>query len=129
MFDYTAHGDAINIAARLEGANKYLGTRVCVSADTAARIPGFHGRPVGTLLLKGKRQGTAAFEPLPESSPANSTLAAYLEAYALLDTGHADALKRFRELCDACADDPLVRFHLDRLEAGCTGTQIVLKQK
>ena len=35
LFDYTAHGDAINTAARLEAANKYLGTRICVSAETA----------------------------------------------------------------------------------------------
>ena len=32
FFDYTAYGDTINIAARLEAANKQLGTRICVSA-------------------------------------------------------------------------------------------------
>ena len=47
LFDYTAHGDAINIAARLEGANKYLGTRICVSADTVKQVPDFAGRPIG----------------------------------------------------------------------------------
>ena len=52
-FDYTAHGDAINTAARLEGANKYLGTRICVSEETARRCPSFTGRPAGTVLLKG----------------------------------------------------------------------------
>ena len=35
FFDYTAYGDTINIAARLEAANKYLGTRICVSAAVA----------------------------------------------------------------------------------------------
>jgi len=35
FFDYTAYGDTINIAARLEAANKHLGTRICVSASAA----------------------------------------------------------------------------------------------
>ena len=35
FFDYTAYGDTINTAARLEAANKHLGTRICVSAAAA----------------------------------------------------------------------------------------------
>lgn len=63
-FDYTAYGDAINVAQRLEGANKTLGTRVLASAAVAERVPGFHGRPVGRLLLRGRAEPVAAFEPL-----------------------------------------------------------------
>jgi class 3 adenylate cyclase len=42
FFDYTAYGDTINTAARLEAANKHLGTRICVSAavaDAAEKFP------------------------------------------------------------------------------------------
>src|SRR6516225_109144 len=53
FFDYTAYGDTINTAARLEAANKALGTRILVSADTAERVEGFRGRPVGDLMLRG----------------------------------------------------------------------------
>src|SRR5258707_3224630 len=35
FFDYTAYGDTINTAARLEAANKLFGTRICVSAAVA----------------------------------------------------------------------------------------------
>lgn len=63
-FDYTAYGETINIAARLEAANKVLGTRLLVSAATAAGIGGFLGRPVGDLLLRGCVHPVAAFEPL-----------------------------------------------------------------
>src|SRR3954467_1877470 len=49
FFDYTAYGDTVNIAARLEAANKHLGTRICVSATVADGAEAFRGRPVGDL--------------------------------------------------------------------------------
>src|SRR3954452_13882183 len=57
FFDYTAYGDTINIAARLEGANKFLGTRICVSATVAEATENFQGRPVGDLMLRGRPGG------------------------------------------------------------------------
>src|SRR6202035_4858348 len=54
FFDYTAYGDTINVAARLEAANKQLGTHICVSGTLAAKAAEFHGRPVGDLILRGK---------------------------------------------------------------------------
>lgn len=35
--DYTAHGDAINLAARLQEANKFLGTSICIGPNVAAQ--------------------------------------------------------------------------------------------
>ena len=64
FFDYTAHGDTMNTAARLETANKYLGTRICVSAAVADGANNFRGRPVGDLLLRGRSEPLRAFEPL-----------------------------------------------------------------
>ena len=59
FFDYTAYGDTINIAARLEAANKQLGTRICVSAILAAKVKDFRGRPVGDLYAEGQVGGPA----------------------------------------------------------------------
>src|SRR3979411_2321166 len=47
FFDYTAYGDTINTAARLETANKFLRTRSCVSATLAAATEKFKGQPAG----------------------------------------------------------------------------------
>ena len=64
FFDYTAYGDTINIAARLETANKFLGTRICVSAAVAEGAENFRGRAVGDLLLRGRSEPLRAYEPL-----------------------------------------------------------------
>ena len=68
FFDYTAYGDTINTAARLEAANKHLGTRICVSAAVADGAENFRGRPVGDLVLRGRSEPLRAYEPLPAAA-------------------------------------------------------------
>ena len=65
-FDYTAYGNTINTAARLEAANKALGTRICASAAVAERVPDFRGRPAGDLLLRGTSESLRAYEPVSQ---------------------------------------------------------------
>jgi adenylate cyclase len=129
VFDYTAHGDAINTAARMESVNKHLGTRVCISGFTVAGCPDFIGRPVGTLVLKGKTQGIEAFEPLTEAEAGSSAAAAYRAAFDLLERQDPDANKAFAALAANYPDDPLAALHLKRLRAGETGTTSVMAEK
>jgi len=129
MFDYRALGDPINTAARLESVNKQLGTRVCVSGSTVARCPGFVGRPVGTLVLKGKTEGIEAFEPLTDGAAGSPANRDYDAAFRLLESNESGARAAFAALAEACPDDPLARFHLNRLERGDTGTRVVLTEK
>ncbi len=63
-FNYTAQGDAVNTAARLEGLNKKLGTRVCVSGDTKSRCPDMAFRPIASVVLKGKGKAVEVWQPL-----------------------------------------------------------------
>jgi adenylate cyclase len=127
FFDYTAYGDTINIASRLETANKFLGTRVCVSASVAEGAQNFQGRPVGDLVLRGRSEPLRAYEPLATEmfkAPAN---AQYSEAFAKLEAGDATAMPAFAALVGLHADDPLAGFHLKRLLNGAKGVRMQLE--
>ena len=124
FFDYTAYGDTINTAARLEGANKQLGTRVCVSIAVAETAENFHGRPVGDLMLRGKTQALRAFEPLTAEAYAEPATQQYLEAFKKLESRDSGAVAAFAALMGARPTDGLVNFHLKRLLNGETGTRI-----
>ncbi|HYC26387.1 MAG TPA: adenylate/guanylate cyclase domain-containing protein [Roseiarcus sp.] len=124
FFDYTAYGDTINTAARLEGANKQLGTRVCVSIAVAETAENFHGRPVGDLMLRGKTQALRAFEPLTAEAYAEPATQQYLEAFKKLELRDSGAVAAFAALMGARPTDGLVNFHLKRLLNGETGTRI-----
>jgi adenylate cyclase len=126
-FDFTAHGDTINTAARLEAANKHLGTRICASATVAERAGNFQWRPVGDLILRGRSEPLRAFEPLLGEAFKAPAVAQYGEAFAKLEAGDASAMPAFAALVGAHADDPLAGYHLKRLLNGAKGVSMKLE--
>ena len=63
--DYTVLGDEVNLGARLESANKYLGSRTLMN-EFAAQLCGdeFLLRPMGNICVAGKSEGVLCYEPL-----------------------------------------------------------------
>lgn len=128
-FDYSATGDAINTAARLESVNKQLGTRVCVSGSTIDRCSGAMFRPVGELVLKGKSKSVAVFELVQKEDRSRCSVDEYIAAYRLLSAGDSEAEGIFRDLASRFPKDALVTYHLKRLVAGESGIRVVMKEK
>jgi adenylate cyclase len=130
IFDYRALGDPVNTAARLESVNKQLGTLVCVSEATLSGCPETVTRPVGRLVLKGKTQPLMVYQPLlaAEGSQAQPDTD-YQAAYHLMLKNDPLALTAFQRLASQRADDPLVKLHLRRLQAGQSGDVIVFTEK
>jgi len=127
FFDYTAYGDTINTAARLEAANKVLGTRICVSATVADATEKFRGRPVGDLMLRGRSEPLRAYEPLSATAFKGPTTTQYSDAFAKLEAGDAAAMPAFAALVGLHADDALAGFHLRRLLNGAKGVRMQLE--
>jgi len=124
-----AHGDAINTAARLESANKQLGTRICASESVVEQAPGFRGRPIGTVMLVGKTEGIKVFEPLNNETVEAPAIKAYIAAFNKLEAGDPAANQAFANVIGQYGDDPLSTFDLRRILAGETGIRIRLQNK
>ncbi len=126
-FHYTAHGDCVNTAARLESVNKHLGTRVCISIDTARHCPEHALRPVAHLVLKGKSQGIECVTLC--DGLADGHLQDYLLAYAALAQSDPVSVQLFESLHARLPGDGLIAFHLGRLQRGDAGIRVVLEEK
>jgi adenylate cyclase len=67
-FDYTAIGDDVNLAARLEGINKLYGTGIMISGETASRIEGRCSlRPIDRVIVKGRSTPIDVFTPCDDA--------------------------------------------------------------
>jgi adenylate cyclase len=59
--DYTAHGNVINTAARLEAANKELNSSICIGPIAASRQQGHALKPLGRIAIRGLAEPMAVF--------------------------------------------------------------------
>jgi adenylate cyclase len=74
--DYTAYGDAVNSASRLEAANKELGSAICIGPQAAARCPAGLLRQTGSIQLRGFTEVVDTYEPRPTGTD-HAVLAAW----------------------------------------------------
>jgi len=84
-FAYTAMGDTVNLASRLEGLNKYFGTEVLLSDDVkrGIRSEDLFTREVGLISVKGRAQPVRIHELLSAGRKVNLNYQRGLEHFRL----------------------------------------------
>ena len=119
--DYTAHGDAVNSAARLEALNKEFGSTICVGPIATSRCEASLFRPLGVVVLRGLDAPVAIFEPWPPET-AVAWRERYLAAYRAMENGPDEAAAIFESLDADCPGDTVVRILLNRLRSTGSST-------
>ncbi len=118
--DFTSIGDTVNLAARLESANKIYGTKALITDSVRAKLDGeFVLREIDTITVKGKTKPVSIYEILQRSYKADQKLTeikelfeAGLEKYRERDW--KEAAKLFKKNADKYDDSPS-RVFLDRI--------------
>lgn len=120
LLNYTALGDGVNLASRLEGANKFYGTSILLSESTAMLVKGhFCTRKVDVLRVKGKKQPMAVYELLGERRDGEDRRVDLYEA-AFAGYQRRDwesARRKLLELQEAFGDDTVAAMLLKRIAA------------
>jgi adenylate cyclase len=114
-FNYTAIGDGINLASRLERLNKHYGTSVIVSGAVRAAATGFLFRHLDRVSVKGKTQSLDIYELIGDAAaPAPAHLAVYERA---LDAWLEGDFQRALALAETEPGDPPSLFLAARCRA------------
>jgi adenylate cyclase len=113
-FDYTAIGDGVNLAARLEGVNKLYDTGILVSGETVQRMQGaIPVRSVDRVIVKGKSEAVEIFTPCSDGE-LNSMSADAVSAYRARRWDESERL--WRDILKRHPTDRIASLYVERIQ-------------
>jgi hypothetical protein len=126
----TIIGDAVNLAARIESANKRYGSALLISDATYTRLSKrdqFDIRRMERVMVVNRRRPVTMYEvydedPAPLRAAKQSAQRAFDEAFGLFDVGDADQARDAFERCRRLLpDDSVAALHLAHCDAMARG--------
>ena len=123
VFDYTVMGDNVNLASRLEGANKEYGSYIMISEWTQELVKDdIITRELDLIRVKGKEKGVKVFEVIARTSVGiTATKKKSLENYNLGLAAYRqqrwdEAIVYFKSALNSVPDDETSKVYIERCE-------------
>lgn len=120
---YTALGDGMNTAARLESANKALKSTILVSAEAREGASADIFRPLGRIVLSGRATPVEVWEPVPRIDLGDRRR--MTEAWHAFEAGDVAALETLEALAREKEDAALGEMVYRLREAGPGGAYVL----